>query len=217
MDEAIDVLLCNRSFLYSYLSRAFAAEPDEAFLEIVRNGHAQEACALLGGECESLHRALVSTISRSFDIGEIQSEYARLFVGPAKLPAPPWESVYATGEPLLFQESTLAVREAYQSAGFQAAGYPHEADDHLATELSFMAALAKKTSFAYATSEYVRLHELLAAQIDFLEHHIQVWFRPFAERLKGQDSSGFYPSFAALGALVCECDNAVLREIRSFV
>lgn len=218
MSEALEVLLSNRSFLYSYLSRAFAAEPDEGFLEIVRSDHAQEACALLDGEGDeagSLQRVLASTVGVHFDVRDMQTEYTKLFVGPATLPAPPWESVYATGEPLLFQESTLAVREAYRSAGFHAAGYPHEADDHIATELSFMAALAEKTSRAFTACDRVRMHELLSVQAEFLERHILMWFEPFAGRLEGQGS--FYPLFAVLGVALCERDTEVVRELLSSV
>lgn len=61
MDEAIEALLAARNFLYSYLSRAFAAEPDEAFLEIVKSDYTYDMWTLLdgrGGEAEKLQRAL---------------------------------------------------------------------------------------------------------------------------------------------------------------
>ncbi|MEI3231097.1 MAG: molecular chaperone TorD family protein, partial [Gordonibacter pamelaeae] len=62
------------------------------------------------GEGARLQDALAE-VAAANGLGQLRSVYTKLFIGPAKLPAPPWESVYATGgRPLLFQESTLAVR-----------------------------------------------------------------------------------------------------------
>lgn len=114
-DDAAGTVLANRCFLYRYLWRAFAAEPDDALLGIVADAHTREECALLdgqGGEGARLQDAIAEAVASGPD--GLCSAYTKLFIGPAKLPAPPWESVYATGEPLLFQESTLAVRDAYR-------------------------------------------------------------------------------------------------------
>ncbi|MCB8816455.1 molecular chaperone TorD family protein [Desulfosporosinus shakirovi] len=68
------------------------------------------------------------------------TEYTRLFIGPTKLPVPPWESVYVSKERLLFQESSLKVRQrqCYLNYNFLPAKYRSEADDHIALELDFM-------------------------------------------------------------------------------
>ena len=49
-DDAIAAALANRSFVYTYLWRAFAAEPDEAFLSAVADDATLEECKLLAGE-----------------------------------------------------------------------------------------------------------------------------------------------------------------------
>ena len=122
--------------------------------------------------------------------------------------------MYATGEPLLFQESTLAVRDAYRRAGYAAAGYPHEADDHLAVELDFMATLAADASAAFGAGDEERCANLLAVQRDFLREHLLTWVAAFAERLAGSAGDGaFYPRFAELAALVCARDADVLEEL----
>ena len=149
-------------------------------------------------------------------MAKLQTEYTRLFVGPASLPAPPWESVYLCGENLIFQESTLAVRAAYRAAGYQAAGYPHEADDHLATELDFMASLAERASAAYEEGDEESVQVLLASQLRFLEEHLCVWTGPFATRLEeraGAETSAFYLGFARLCAAVCAADKALLASL----
>ena len=214
-DDAAGTVLANRCFLYRYLWRAFAAEPDDALLDIVADAHTREECALLdgqGGEGARLQDAIAEAVASGPD--GLCSAYTKLFIGPAKLPAPPWESVYATGEPLLFQESTLAVRDAYRRAGYAAAGYPHEADDHLAVELDFMATLAADASAAFEAGDEERCADLLAVQRDFLREHLLTWVGAFAERLAGSAGDGaFYPRFAELAALVCARDADVLEEL----
>lgn len=220
MDQTISLLLSNRRFLYTYVSRAFAVEPDGAFLDVVSDGHTQEECALLDDEASNGYgmgarmQREIAEAGVAVGIERLSSEYTKLFIGPAKLPAPPWESVYATGEPLLFQECTLAVRNAYRSFGYSAVGYPHEADDHVATELSFMAALAEQAYTAYETGDFERCKIVLSAQIDFLKEHLLTWIDLFGKRLALCDQvSRFYPALAEMVALVCERDIGVLEEL----
>lgn len=210
MDDSMELLLSNRRFLYTLLARAFASEPDETLLAVVMDGRTGEECALLDdedGAGRRLWRVLADEAAADED-DRLRSEYTRLFLGPEKLPAPPWESVYVNGEPLLFQESTLVVREAYRRSGYVSAGYPREADDHVAIELDFMATLAAKTC------EAADDRDALAAQLAFLEEHLLGWLDSFAARLGSCDTvSGFYPSFARLAALACRRDADVLREL----
>lgn len=217
MDEAIKALLITQSFLYSYHSRAFAAKPDESFLDVVQNSYAEESWAMLdgdGGKGMRHQHLLAASLKESCSLSGLQSEYTKLFVGPAQLPAPPWESVFVSKEALLFQENTLAVRESYRSAGFQSTGYPHEPDDHVATELSFMAALSKRAMESFEQGDVDRYRSTLLAQSQFLEEHLLVWIRKFSDRLNEVDGiSSFYPSFASLAALVCERDAEVTQEL----
>lgn len=209
MDDSMELLLSNRRFLYALLARAFASEPDGTLLGVVMDEHTGDECALLDdedGAGRRLWRMLADEAAADED-DRLRSEYTRLFLGPEKLPAPPWESVYVNGEPLLFQESTLVVRETYRRSGYASAGYPREADDHVAIELDFMVALAVKTCEAMD-------RDALEAQRSFLEKHLLVWIESFAERLGSCDTvSGFYPSFARLAALVCRRDAEVLKEL----
>lgn len=218
-DDAIAAALANRSFVYTYLWRAFAAEPDEALLTAVASDQALEECAILAGEesrAAQEQRALASTASASDALEVLKSDYTRLFIGPGKLPAPPWESVYVAGEDLLFQPSTLEVRDAYRKAGYQATGYPHEADDHLATELGFVEALAKDSQAAYDAGDSAKLRLLLSQQTMFLAQHLNVWLPQFVERLLNTESpkfGEFYPRFAVLARELCAADAAALVEI----
>lgn len=218
-DDAIAVALANRSFVYTYLWRVFAADPDEALLAMVASDQASEECAILAGEdsrAAKEQRVLASMATEADTLEMLKSDYTRLFVGPGKLPAPPWESVYVSGEDLLFQPSTLQVRDAYRRAGYQATGYPHEADDHLATELGFMEALAKDSQMTYDAGDSEKLRLLLSRQTMFLAQHLNVWLPQFVERLLNAETpkfGEFYPRFAVLARELCAADAAALVEV----
>lgn len=221
--DALTAALANRAFLYTYLWRLFAQEPDEALLDVAADGHTLEACMLLAGEDSQAanmqevvgERARAAKESPdAFDA--LKGDYMTLLVGPGKLPAPPWESVYACGEDLLFQESTLEVRQAFLSAGYRASGYPHEADDHLATEMNFMAALSERAQTAYEEGDIERVRESLSRQLRFLSEHLNAWLPQFADRMNKNAKPGtgaFYPSAAYAAVDVCRADAAVVAEL----
>ena len=123
-DDAAGTMLANRCFLYRYLWRAFAAEPDDALLDIVADAHTREECALLDGEDGEGARLqdALAEVAAANGLGQLRSVYTKLFIGPAKLPAPPWESVYATGEPLLFQEISCA-STCWHGSGLSRSGW----------------------------------------------------------------------------------------------
>lgn len=223
--ENTDVLLAameNRAFLYSFVWRLFAAHMDTDALHMAASEEPTAQAELLAGE-ESRLADLVKKLTQAAteaDLDTLSSEYTRLFVGPNKLPAPPWESVYLADGDLLFQESTLRVREAYKEAGFQAAGYPHEADDHLATELSFMTALIQGAADAINADDVTRTQAFLIAQQKFLKRHLNQWLHPFAERLNEQAAprtSPFYPLAAYTAAELCACDQVAVGDLLSAI
>lgn len=214
--ESVGFLLQNRSFVYSCLGRVFGAALDDESLRLLLDPHTVDECSLLDGEGECGAQLLITSLegvsSESLDM--LQKEYLRLFVGPDQIAVLPWESVYVCGEELLFQESTLSVRKAYLSAGFRAAGYPHEPDDHIATELSFMAELSDRAKSLFESGDIGQYKKTLLAQQAFLKDHLLVWIREFSDRLNEVDGiSSFYPSFASLAALVCERDAEVIEEL----
>lgn len=216
-DEVVRVLLANRMFMYRYLARAFADVPDVEFLVLVRQ--AGEQCSLLDCEGDSrgsdLSRAIndAACEARMHDV--LKTEYTRLFLGPAELPVPPWESVFTTRKQVLFQKSTLEVRAAYRRSGFEATGYPREADDHLAVELNFLGALAERALGAREAGDAAAFDKALDAHRRFLDEHLLVWIDEFAERMGKISSVGeFYPSFASLTQMFLRRDRGLIDELR---
>lgn len=104
----------------------------------------------------------------SHDKEEFMFDYNRLFIGPDRLLAPPYESSYRSSERTLMQNETLNVRKFYQKIGLQVKEKNIIPDDHLSFELElicyllFMAIENKETS-------YLKEYE------EFFENHLSVW------------------------------------------
>ncbi|MEL1135699.1 molecular chaperone TorD family protein [Desulfitobacterium sp. THU1] len=225
-DDGIAIILANRHYLYQLLQHIFGNEPNQELLDIATNEHTQEALELMLDEenpnlntyitlLTELRVALTTDTEGTLD--KLKSEYTHLMIGPNKLPAPPWESVYVTKERALFQESTLKVRRTYLNYQFLPANYPHEADDHLAFELDFMAHLAKLTQERFDKQNFHEVKKLLSDQKAFLEEHLLVWIGDFAKDIQESKTHHFYPHLAALTEQFLQTDNLVLDELLSLL
>jgi TorA maturation chaperone TorD len=133
-------------------------------------------------------------LNQNFD--DLQTDYARLFIGPAKVLAPPWESVYFSEERLVFQEQTLQVREWYRRFGLQAVKLYAEPDDHLGLELIFLAHLAQRGLTALEKNDRLELQTLLEAQWGFLGSHPGKWVPIWCEQVAQQATTDFYRGIA---------------------
>lgn len=209
----------NRAFAYRYAWRLLAAEPDAALLGTVAGEVAKEQVeALLGPDSRgaAAQRRLAALVSDEGLAPRLPGEYTRLFVGPAKPVAPLWESVFRDPDELLFQQSTLAVRQAYRSAGFKASAGPSQADDHLAIELDFMATLASESADAAEAGDIGRARLLMRHGSAFLANHLNLWLGPLEERLLRdipESASDFYPLVITYTIELCKTDAAILEAL----
>ncbi len=136
-------------------------------------------------------------------IGELQDDYTRLFVGPGKVIAPPWESVQLGKERLTFQEQTLEVRGWYRRFGLQSEKLYHEPDDHIGLEMAFLAHLAQRGLLSIEQGNQAELEQSLQAQREFIEQHLGKWAPAFCEEVFQKAATPFYRGLALLarGAL----------------
>ena len=218
INETLMNACANRAFVYQYLWRIFADVPDEALAKVVANeaDHQLSLFFELDSPALAEHAAMQEIAAEKDAVGPLSSEYTKLFVGPGKLAASPWESVYACGEELVFQQSTLDVRAAYRTAGFEAAGYPHIPDDHIATEFAFLAALCNQASKSIQEDDWQAARVSLGRQALFLSQHIGTWIGEFARRVANnspKSTGSFYTHAANLAREACEADSAIITEL----
>lgn len=220
--EATELLLANRLYLYSLLHKTFGREPDSELLTLLSADTAGKAFALLSEEKgDPLDRVgpFLSGLGAKKDdpdfLEELKAEYMHLFIGPDKLVAPPWESVYRGEDAMLFQEVTLKVRETYRGYGLLPEGYPHVADDSLALELAFMAKLAERALEDLHNEDEVGLSRLLEGSEDFLKQHLLLWIPKFLERMHNAKSQLMYPQLCVVLDAFLKRDRDTLAELRS--
>ena len=218
--EAVELLLSNRLFLYSLMHKLFGREPDEELLNILTDEHTGEAFGLLSEEEKDIMDRTAVFLGEIREekqnpafLEETKDEYTRLFIGPVSLVAPPWESVYGQKDAMLFQESTLEVRNTYRQYGLIPEGYPHVADDSLALELHFMALLAQRGLDAFYAGKNDDLTADLTGSSDFLKKHLLVWVPKFLERMKGAKTSILYPQMCLVLDEFLRKDAETVKEV----
>ncbi len=217
--EACEILLYNRHFLYELLYKTFARAPDRDYLELLTAEETGERFALLGGGVLEKAPAFLARIRDEREAPEyldrLKDEYTRLFVGPTEMSAPPWESVYTGEEGMLFQLSTLEVRDFYRRFGLLPEGYPRVADDSLALELGFMAELARRSVAAFEAGDDAALAAVLRGALDFLNAHLLIWVPRLLERMAGAESDWLYPQMVLVLDSFLKRDRETLNDILS--
>lgn len=220
--EAVELLLANRLYLYSLLHKTFGRDPDGELIALLCTDTTASAFALLSAEkgdpLDRIGPFLKSVGAKAADTGflaELRDEYTRLFVGPDKLVAPPWESVYRGEDAMLFQEVTLEVRETYRGFGLLPEGYPHVADDSLALELAFMSKLAERAMEDLQSGDEEGLDRLLESSGDFLKRHLLLWVPKFLERMQKASTQLLYPQLCVVLDAFLRRDAESLTELRA--
>jgi len=127
-------------------------------------------------------------------------EYTRLFIGPYKLPCPPWESVYASPKKLMMQEAYDEVKDLYNEIGL-AITNPDVMADHIGAELNFLSILFDRIDFDPGK----RLHYIDAAK-RLLDKHLKTWIPQFT---RDMEEAAIHPFYKALARIT---RNFVLTE-----
>jgi TorA maturation chaperone TorD len=105
----------------------------------------------------------------------LTDDYTRLFVGPGRLLAAPWESVYANKDRAVFQKETVSVRNWYLRFELGLTSEYNEPADHIGLEFAFLAELAQRTIEASDIRDGREVKRLIDAQRAFLGQHLLPW------------------------------------------
>lgn len=176
-----------RSCMFGLLAGIYLCPPTCEAIEGWRSLFGEEAPNPLRG----LHASLLALDpSRESVLGDLLWEYTRLFIGPYRLPSPPWESVYTSPKRLLMQEAYDAVRDLYREAGLTIPDI-HVHADHIGSELNFLAVL-------YERMESGTGGEGKAAEMAerFLSEHLRKWVPSFSRDLEAAAEKDLYRELA---------------------
>ena len=131
------------------------------------------------------------------DSGEdLAVEYARLFVGPYELMAPPYGSVYLDHERRVMGDSTMEVIKIYKEAGLSIDQDFKELPDHIAVELEFMYYLIYQEAEALEKGQSDKALALRETQGLFLNRFLKPWVPNLCDRIKASTENEFYNCLA---------------------
>lgn len=182
--------LSQRAETYKILAECHRI-PDQELLEAVGNLDASDS------GLEHLAR----TAAKS-DLAELLVDHAGLFIGPYKLQAPPYGSVYLE-DGVLMGNSTMNAEYLYFQEGMEASG--REAPDHITAELEFMYVLIGREIEAVRAGDVEAAGRYRQKQNTFLGMHLGAWIAEFTARVKQRAQTEFYRTLADVaGRFVAE-------------
>lgn len=204
-----------RYYLYTLLQMLLGEQPSQERFEAIETDAIYAASEALGLRAPE---ALAHQIAHStLDMKDARREYTTLFLGPAVLPVPMWESTYATGENVIFTKETLAVRSFYRECGLLPTLYPRVADDHIAFEIGFLALLAKQALDAQNEDDLQGSRTALTKSKRFIDEHLGCWVAEWSREMHEKSESSLYTEAASLAAELVECDRRLLQELGGLV
>ncbi len=136
-------------------------------------------------------------IAAQQSVEKLSIEYAKLFVGPYELLAPPYGSVYLDRQQQVMGNSTMAVKNMYQEYGLNIADDFKELPDHIAVELEFMYYLIYKEIEALQLADNGDASTFVQAQKQFVHSFLGKFVFSLCDKIQEESISTFYQALAA--------------------
>ncbi|MDR1185784.1 MAG: Tat proofreading chaperone DmsD [Coriobacteriales bacterium] len=185
----------NAAFCAAFLGTLLYRNPasEEAGILMAEIGHVEPFEAWPFGQADIIRRAFDAMTGWLADHGRpnltdcgqpsLVEDYQELFVGPFKLKAPPWGSVYLDYESVLFGCSTRELRIWMRDNSLSLALNQNEPEDHVGLLLLL---------FSRVIIERPELVDTL------LKQHLCPWVHRFLEIMAQEASTEFYEGLALL-------------------
>lgn len=125
-------------------------------------------------------------------VDELAADFDALLIGPGRMHACPYESVYRSLEGLTFEAETMQVRRFYADHGLQAPAFNREPDDHIGLEVAFVGQLCLAALNAMEDDEPERAHQFVSSARLFVAQHLGVWGPDFCTRVIDNARTPFY-------------------------
>jgi putative dimethyl sulfoxide reductase chaperone len=177
----------------AFVSRLLLESPDGPLLALLSAPGVLQEWPLHADQ----HPAGLAALAASFASGgeslqDIHADHRRLFLGPERVLACPYESVYLNEEHLTFGSQTLAVRESYRRYGLRAPAPGREPDDHIGLELAFVSHLCLQALDAADRNDDEALGETCRVLGEFLRAHLLLWADECLDHVLANAETDFY-------------------------
>lgn len=209
--------LMSHMIAYGFFNKVYYNPPEKVFIsQLVTEGLFHEWPLLMNKDTEVGLKLMHAFAEQWTDamLPTLIRDYNNLFVGPDRLLAPPWESVYLSRDHLLFEEETMAVRRFYNRFNLQAPNLNTEPDDHIGLEMAFMANLCTVGIMAIDNEDADALEKSLQAQREFLSNHLLCWGPQFCQKVIDGAETTY---FKGAGHLALGCLNTTAVTLKKMV
>lgn len=200
-----------RLHIYNLLRQLYLSPPSEEILSALQKIEVGEEVCLAESDVTKGLRMLKEVGADKLE--ELSLEFAGLFIGPGKIPIPPYESFYTSEKRLLMQEATIAVRKKYLKAGLVMKNLYSSPEDHIASEFEFMYFLCQKEAEARGKSNGEQALEWLEMQQEFLKEHLSAWIPAFCKDLEQAAESDFYKGVAKVTKAYLSLEQETIGEL----
>ena len=146
-------------------------------------------------------------------------EYTKLFIGPPKPAAAPWETMYRDAKAQIgFGGPTIQMRALLREAGLAVSNDNRQYEDHMGLELLFLSTLCARMSEAASGSgcsasddaELVPTAEFVAR---FVDEHPLGWIADFQEAVAASRPGCYFDHLLAVASAVLRGHRAALAHI----
>lgn len=132
--------------------------------------------------------------ARSETVQRVSVEFTKLFVGPPKPAAAPWESANGPVDSHVgFGEATFAMRERLRALGLELCNENNQYEDHVGIELLYLSELCRRASEepygAAACDAAAPDAEEIAS---FIREHPLVWVPRLREKVAASQPEGYF-------------------------
>ncbi|MFW6042559.1 MAG: TorD/DmsD family molecular chaperone [Chloroflexota bacterium] len=163
--------------------------------------------------CDVAAEAVAALRAEAPSIETLKIDYSRLFIGPFKVLAPPYGSIYLDNARTVMGPSTADVRNRYREFGLDISQDFKDAPDHISAELEFLYYLVFQELEALKQADVESARILLDAQKSFLDAHLGAWVAEFTDRVSAHAETEFYSNLARATAAFIRCDLDNIAEI----
>lgn len=189
--------LADREAAYRLLSACYY-QPDPQWNQAGLISNLALLCTGISSQLATAARIMSGAWNNS-DIDELTVEYARLFVGPMTLQAPPYGSIYLEHDRQVMGESTQSVMQFYRESGLAMDTEFTEMPDHIAVELEFISYCLQ---LAASSDDQAEVSLWLDRASSFRERFLGQWSGLFCAALRANSDSPFYQALADVTELV---------------
>lgn len=180
---------------YRLLAACFYQPDKSLFIQENLLGNLKEGLKRICPPASSFVEKMEEALSKYTD-EELLVNYAKLFVGPYELIAPPYGSVYIDKERKVMGDSTIKTMDFYREAGLEISKDFKELPDHIAVELEFMYYLIFKEVEALGSSDIDAARRYAEMQNRFINSFLGLWINDFCEKIKNGTDNEFYKALA---------------------